>query len=80
MRTTLLRGDGDDSPAQRMTSGSLPFELAFAAVWPVAPLVASYPLSGLGLVAGLALVVCVIRVARRRRVGVRRTEIWADTD
>jgi len=66
MRTRFQPSDGPDSPAERLAGGGL--------------LVASYPLAGLGLVAGLALVVCAVRVARRRGVGVPRAGVRADTD
>jgi hypothetical protein len=50
-----------------VTTGGVLVALALAALFPVAVLLASYPLAGLELAAGLAVAAVVVALARRPR-------------
>jgi hypothetical protein len=58
---------GDDPPGRPATTGGLLVGLVLAALVPVAVLLASYLLAGLGLAAGIAMAAAVAALVRRRR-------------
>lgn len=59
---------GEDHPPGRpATTEGLLVGLVLAALFPVAVLLASYPLAGLGLAAGITAATVVVALARRRR-------------
>jgi hypothetical protein len=67
MRRTHHAPAGDDPPGRPATTGGLLAGGLLAALVPVAVLLVSYPLAGLGLAAGIALAAIVAVLARRRR-------------